>query len=56
MEQGIRAGSVLEDSSRLNVMIEAIRRCRCSSVAAAVDEIVASVSAELKVPVGRVAG
>jgi hypothetical protein len=55
MEQGIRAGSLLEGSSPLSVLIEAIRSCRCSNGAATADEIVARVSVELGVPVGRMA-
>lgn len=55
MEQGIRAGSLLEESSPLNVVIEAIRSCGRINGSVTSDEIVASVGAELGVSVGRVA-
>jgi hypothetical protein len=55
MEQGIRTGSLLEGSSGLNVVIEAIRSCCSINCAATRDDIVESVRAQLGVPVGRVA-
>lgn len=55
MEQGRRTGCLLEGSSALNVVIEAIRSCCSINGAATPDEIVESVSTQLSVSVGRVA-
>jgi hypothetical protein len=55
MEQGRRIGSLLEGKSGFKVVIEAIRSCRSHNGAATTDEIVEGVSAQLGVPVGRVA-
>ncbi len=55
MEQGTRTGSVVEGSNALDVVIEAIRACRSLNGAVRSDEIVERVSAQLGVPVGRVA-
>jgi len=54
MEQGMRMGSILEGSSTLNVIVEAVRACCSNDRVAIPDEIVKSVSTQLDVPVGRV--
>jgi Uncharacterised protein family (UPF0236) len=55
MDQGKRTGSLLEGNSAFNAVIGAIQSCSSIDGAATADEIAKSVSAELGIPVGRVA-